>query len=577
MDTLSEENEFDNPEDQGTDESFIKFIDRLKDAIDKQIDNMEAREELLRKMAGNNANSECKKVLRTLPQDPESMIHQMVEACSKKPGKDKWRLLQDLRKISEVLEDKGPLQPGLTTEELAPLFDLLQGDNNLDSQHIITSEARNALQKVVPAISTRQAHCIDPILPFQFVVRGECLTLQNDVDSRTLLVQFRLLAEEDCAVCSGVLNQAVQKNDGSSKPKGRSFIGYKVPNANNSEELYEVDDFVAEVLTGKLTTVFIPIVYILVFIIGLPSNAMALWVFFFRTKKKHPAVIYMVNLALADLLFVVWFPLKISYHLNGNNWLFGEGLCKVFVGFFYGNMYCSILFMTCLSVQRYWVVVNPIVNSKKKSEIALGISIAIWILILLGNIPLYLVNQTAYISNLNITTCHDVLPENVSAHDMFSYFLSLAIGLFLIPAIITAVAYILMIKTLSASIIDVSTGKKRKRAIKLILVVLSMYLICFTPSNVLIIVHYSLLKAYSQSHLYVWYITALCLSALNSGIDPFIYYYISKDFRDNLKYALLCRSVRTTQRMQVSLSSSKYLKKSNSYSSNSSRTNKSTY
>lgn len=346
---------------------------------------------------------------------------------------------------------------------------------------------------------------------------------------------------------------------------------------NNSEELYVVDEFTAGVLTGKLTTVFLPIVYIFVFIIGLPSNAMALWVFFFRTKKKHPAVIYMVNLALADLLFIVWFPLKISYHLNGNNWLFGEGLCKVFVVFFYGNMYCSILFMTCLSVQRYWVVVNPIVNSKKKSEIALGISIAIWVLILLGTIPLYLVNQTVYVSNLNITTCHDVLPENILANDMFNYFLSLAIGLFLIPAIITAVAYILMIKTLSASIIDVSTGKKRKRAIRLIIVVLSMYLICFTPSNVLIIVHYSLIKANSQSHLYAWYITALCLSTLNSCIDPFIYYYISKDFRDNLKYALLCRSVRTTQRMQVSLSSGRYPKKSNSYSSNSSRTTKSTY
>ncbi|XP_056370268.1 proteinase-activated receptor 2 [Oenanthe melanoleuca] len=370
---------------------------------------------------------------------------------------------------------------------------------------------------------------------------------------------------------------AAEGNNGSSKAKGRSFIGQKVLNVNNSEELYKVDEFVADVLTGKLTTVFLPIVYIFAFIVGLPSNAMALWVFFFRTKKKHPAVIYMVNLALADLLFIVWFPLKISYHLNGNNWLFGEGLCKVFVGFFYGNMYCSILFMTCLSVQRYWVVVNPIVNSKKKSEIALGISIAIWILILLGTIPLYLVNQTAYISNLNITTCHDVLPENVLAHDMFSYFLSLATGLFLIPAIITAIAYILMIKTLSASIIDVSTGKKRKRAIRLIIVVLSMYLICFTPSNVLIIVHYSLLKAYSQSHVYVWYITALCLSILNSCIDPFIYYYVSKDFRYNLKYALLCRSVRTTQRMQVSLSSGRYPKKSNSYSSNSSRTTKSTY
>ncbi|NXS64163.1 PAR2 protein, partial [Brachypteracias leptosomus] len=249
-----------------------------------------------------------------------------------------------------------------------------------------------------------------------------------------------------------------------------------------------------------------------------------------------------------------------AYHVNGNNWLFGEGLCKVLVGFFYGNMYCSILFMTCLSVQRYWVVVNPIVHSRKKSEIALGISLAMWILILLATIPLYLVNQTVYISNLNITTCHDVLPENVLAHDMFSYFLSLAIGLFLIPALLTAVAYILMIKTLNASISDVSTGKKRKRAIKLIIAVLSMYVICFTPSNVVLVVHYLLLKTYNQSYLYVSYITVLCLSTLNSCIDPFIYYYVSKDFRDNLKNALLCRSVRTTRRMQVSLSSSRHLK-----------------
>ncbi|XP_071436520.1 proteinase-activated receptor 2 [Pithys albifrons albifrons] len=377
-----------------------------------------------------------------------------------------------------------------------------------------------------------------------------------------------------CALLEAA-SAAVLESGGLKSPKGRSFAGQKVKNANNSEDLYQVDEFAAEVLTGKLTTVFLPIVYIFVFIIGLPSNAVALWVFFFRTKKKHPAVIYMVNLALADLLFVVWFPLKIAYHLNGNNWLFGEGLCKVLVGFFYGNMYCSILFITCLSVQRYCVVVNPMAHSRKKSEIALGVSIAIWILILLGTIPLYLVNQTVYISNLNITTCHDVLPENVLVHDMFSYFLSLAIGLFLIPAVVTAVAYILMIKTLSVSLIE--DGKKRIRAIKLIIVVLSMYLICFTPSNVLIIVHYLILKAYGQSYMYAWYITSLCLSTLNSCIDPFIYYYISKDFRDNLKYALLCRSVRTTQRMQVSLSSGRYPKKSDSYSSNLNRTSKSTY
>ncbi|GAB0203919.1 proteinase-activated receptor 2 [Grus japonensis] len=118
-------------------------------------------------------------------------------------------------------------------------------------------------------------------------------------------------------LCALLGAAAPAESSGNSKSKGRSFLGQKVPDTNNaSEALYEVDEFAAKALTGKLTTVFLPIVYIIVFIIGLPSNAMALWVFFFRTKKKHPAVIYMVNLALADLLFVVWFPLKIAYHVN---------------------------------------------------------------------------------------------------------------------------------------------------------------------------------------------------------------------------------------------------------------------
>ncbi|XP_053795420.1 uncharacterized protein LOC128786271 isoform X2 [Vidua chalybeata] len=68
---------------QGPDETFIKFVDRLKEAIDRQIENVEAREELLQKMALTNANPETKKILRALPQDPEPTIAKMVEACTK--------------------------------------------------------------------------------------------------------------------------------------------------------------------------------------------------------------------------------------------------------------------------------------------------------------------------------------------------------------------------------------------------------------------------------------------------------------------------------------------------------------
>ncbi|XP_036999611.2 proteinase-activated receptor 2 [Artibeus jamaicensis] len=358
--------------------------------------------------------------------------------------------------------------------------------------------------------------------------------------------------------------------------KGRSLIGNKVNGPSHisgtevpAEPSFSVDEFSASLLTGKLTTVFLPIVYMIVFVVGLPSNGMALWVFLFRTKKKHPAVVYMACLALADLLSIIWLPLKIAYHIHGNNWIYGESLCKVLIGFFYGNMYCSILFMTCLSVQRYWVIVNPMVHTKRNANIAIGISLGIWLLILLVTIPLYVVKQTSYIPALNITTCHDVLPKEVLVGDMFNYFLSLAIGVFLFPAILIASAYVLMIRTLQSSAIDENSGKKRKRAIKLIVTVLVMFLICFTPSNLLLVVHYFTIKHWGQSRVYAPYLVALCLSTLNSCIDPFVYYFVSEDFRNHAKNALLCRSVRTVKQMQVSLTSKKFSRKSSSYSSSS--------
>ncbi|RMC01263.1 hypothetical protein DUI87_22212 [Hirundo rustica rustica] len=47
---------------------------------------------------------------------------------------------------------------GLTTEDLAPLFDLLKGGEELSSPRVLTPEAKKALEKVQDCMSTRQAH-----------------------------------------------------------------------------------------------------------------------------------------------------------------------------------------------------------------------------------------------------------------------------------------------------------------------------------------------------------------------------------------------------------------------------------
>ncbi|XP_026211987.1 coagulation factor II (thrombin) receptor-like 1, tandem duplicate 2 [Anabas testudineus] len=383
----------------------------------------------------------------------------------------------------------------------------------------------------------------------------------------------RLLSLLVIFCCFSVSNVSAQRD------KGRGFIVVEDPKESGK---YIVDPTTSDALKSTLTTVFLPIIYIIVFVVGLPTNAMALWVFLIRTKKKHPSSIYMANLALADLLFVIWTPLKVAYHLNGNNWTYGEPLCKVLVSFFYGNMYCSVLFIACLSVQRYWVVAHPLSHHRKNNKLAIGVCVAVWAFIWLTSTPLYLYEHTAKLSELNITTCHDVsIIQNVkdpfpSVKLPFYYFNFMALFVFLVPCIVIIVAYVLLLRALGNNMEESTAKQNRHKAVALIVTVLVTFLVCFIPSNIMLVVHYFLLKQGEVNNAYALYISTLCLASLNSCLDPFIYYFVSEDFRDQVKNTLLCRSSRTVERMRVSFSSMKYSKKSKSYVSDSGNTQSST-
>ncbi|XP_051533246.1 proteinase-activated receptor 2-like [Myxocyprinus asiaticus] len=330
------------------------------------------------------------------------------------------------------------------------------------------------------------------------------------------------------------------------------------------------------VLDSKLTQIFFPVVYIIVYSVGLPTNAMAIWVFLFRTKKKHPSSIFMANLALADLLFVIWIPLKIAYHFNGNNWIYGEALCKVLVGFFYGNMYCSTAFIACISVQRYWAIVHPLSQQKLNNKLAVGVSVCVWFVVWLITVPLYIYDQTVKVTNLNILTCHDVTRPSQSLYPSI-YFLTMGVVGFVVPCVVCIVAYVQMLCTLKSSMTDANIVQKRRKTVILIVTVLVMFLVCFAPSNIMLMVHYSLLSAGVKDSGYGFYITTLCLASLNSCVDPFVYYLISDEFREHVRNTFLCRSERTAQRIRVSFSALKYSKKSSTYTSDSGNTQSSSY
>ncbi|NXQ66586.1 POK8 protein, partial [Quiscalus mexicanus] len=62
---------------------------------------------------------------------------------------------------------------GIPTEDLAPLFNLLKGGEELSSPRTLTPEARVALEKIQRLISARQAHRCHLGLPFKFIICGK--------------------------------------------------------------------------------------------------------------------------------------------------------------------------------------------------------------------------------------------------------------------------------------------------------------------------------------------------------------------------------------------------------------------
>ncbi|KGL77112.1 Proteinase-activated receptor 4, partial [Tinamus guttatus] len=296
-------------------------------------------------------------------------------------------------------------------------------------------------------------------------------------------------------------------------------------------------------LASALTVRLVPCLYALVFLVGLPSNGVALWVLATRAERLTSTV-FLMNLAAADLLLVLVLPFKMFYYFSGNNWPFGEGLCRLTTAFFYGNMYCSVLLLTCISVDRYLAVVHPFFSrSFRTPAFAAGVCAAIWLCAAVFTLPL---KKTSPLYRGDVTLCHDVLPRHEDDGYYYYYFVCLIVGAFLAPLLVTLLSYGAVLRAL------LRAGARYAHSVKLTALVLLTLVAFYTPSNVLLLVHYSSSCSRLHGDLYVSYMLSLAISTFNSCADPFVYYYVSEDFRDKVRRRFFSHSKQSATSLKTS-------------------------
>uniref|UniRef100_A0A3Q3J874 G-protein coupled receptors family 1 profile domain-containing protein n=1 Tax=Monopterus albus TaxID=43700 RepID=A0A3Q3J874_MONAL len=286
---------------------------------------------------------------------------------------------------------------------------------------------------------------------------------------------------------------------------------------------------------SKVDQFFQPALYIIVIVLGLPANCMALWAAYMQVRQRNELGIYLMNLSVADLLYIATLPLWIDYFLQHDDWIHGQESCKLFGFIFYTNIYVSIAFLCCISLDRYLAVAYPLRFAKvRRIKTAVLVSSIVWTIEIIANCaPLF--HDELFRDQFNHTFCFEKYPMQdwVAGMNLYRTFLG-----FLAPWIAMLVAYrgILVAVRCNISTERQEKAKIQRLALSLILIVL----LCFGPYHVLLLVR-SVMKPCdcgSEESLFAAYHVSLALTSLNCVADPILYCFVNEGARHDVSRAL---------------------------------------
>ncbi|XP_004617206.2 C-X-C chemokine receptor type 2 [Sorex araneus] len=271
--------------------------------------------------------------------------------------------------------------------------------------------------------------------------------------------------------------------------------------------------------------------YVLVFLLSLLGNALVILVIFFSQISRSVTDIYLLNLAVADLLFALTLPIWAASKAKG--WVFGTPLCKLVSLLKEANFYSGILLLACISVDRYLAIVHATRTLTQKRHLVKFICLGIWTLSLVLSLPLFIFRET-YKPPYSGPVCYENMGANTTKWRIVMRILPQTFG-FLLPLLVMLFCYGLTVRTL----FEAHMGQKH-RAMRVIFAVVLVFLLCWLPYN-LVLVADTLMRlgliretCERRNHIGRALDATEILGFLHSCLNPFIYAFIGQKFRHGL-------------------------------------------
>uniref|UniRef100_A0A8D2J303 G protein-coupled receptor 25 n=1 Tax=Varanus komodoensis TaxID=61221 RepID=A0A8D2J303_VARKO len=296
--------------------------------------------------------------------------------------------------------------------------------------------------------------------------------------------------------------------------------------------------------------VFIPTLYMVIFFTGFFGNLFVILLMARKQSRKRLVDIFVLNLAIADLVFVCTLPFwALSEALS--YWCLGEGLCKFSSYALSVNRYSSMLFLTGMSVERFLVMSkhwdSRAIGTKKNICLSCGV---IWLISFLLGIPSLIYRKLVFVGN-DEYLCQGEEPS--ATFNLFIFALT-----FLLPLGIILFCYCSIFSKLRGR---ASLGKRRSNALKIIFAIIGAFICSWLPFNTFkaafIMVQKTDLSCKALTALKWGVHISICLAFTNSCINPVIYVFMDQQFRQQVwkNFPAFCSMRGNIQSSALSLSS----------------------
>ncbi|XP_034554598.1 neuromedin-U receptor 2 [Notolabrus celidotus] len=317
-----------------------------------------------------------------------------------------------------------------------------------------------------------------------------------------------------------------------------------------NDQLIEVN--LVEILGPKRSPFFLPvtIVYLLIFLVGLSGNLLTCAVIAKHKKMRNPTNLYLVSLAMSDLLVLLFgMPLEIYDLWQNYPFPFGEGGCLFKTFLFETVCFASILNVTALSVERYIAVVHPLkTRYLSTNQHAKRVITIVWLVSMICAIPNTSLHGVFYIpENIEESAICTVL-KPLWIYNMLMQITTVCF--FFAPMMVISVLYLVMGLHLCRERRQPSrnfgnncgsfTRKKssvmgrRRQVNKMLTIVVAVFGICWAPFHIERLLWSSISQWTDLMHNIYQYVHILSgvFFYLSSAVNPIIYSLLSTRFRE---------------------------------------------